>query len=107
MATLNARQIGEFEARDFLGEETWKRWKADYDSLMAYRKTIKGKPDEAQAFILQMNAKWIEYYGSVLFHSVSLSRRNGQPGGLCACTRCGQRRNAAKDAAEERLVDGG
>lgn len=86
---LNARQIGEFEARDFLGEDTWKRWKTDYDNCMAYRKTIKGKPTEEQMVVLQMNAQFIEFYGSVLFHSVSLAKR-----GICGCTRCGQRRTA-------------
>lgn len=84
---LNARQIGEYDARDFLGEETWKRWKLDYDNCMAYRKTIKGKPDEEQQAMLKLNAMFIEFYGSVLFHSASLSKRD-----QCACTRCGQRR---------------
>jgi hypothetical protein len=88
---LTARQIGEFEARDFLGEETWKRWKMDYDHCMGYRKTIKGKPTEEQRVILEANAQWIEFYGSVLFHSVSLAKQS-----LCACTRCGQKRQGAK-----------
>lgn len=86
---LNARQIGEFEARAFLGDDEWKRMKQDYDACMAHRKTIKGKPDEEQRALLQMNAAFIEFYGSVLFHSVSLQKR-----GLCGCTRCGQIRNA-------------
>ena len=84
---LNVRQIGEFEARAFLGDTEWKRMKQDYDECMAYRKTIKGKPDEAQRAMLQMNAAFIEFYGSVLFHSPSLKLR-----GLCGCTRCGQLR---------------
>lgn len=86
---LNAKQIGEFEARAFLGDEEWKRMKQDYDSCMTYRKTIKGKPDEEQRAMLQMNAAFIEFYGSVLFHSVNLAKRD-----RCACTRCGQIRNA-------------
>lgn len=85
---LNARQIGEFEARTFLGDDTWKRMKQDYDACMAYRKTINGKPNEEQRALLQMNAAFIEYYGSVLFHSVSLAKQQ-----ICACTRCGQIRN--------------
>lgn len=89
MVQLNARQIGEFEARDFLGEDTWKRWKTDYDDCMAYRKTIKGKPTDEQMAILKMNAGFIEFYGSVLFHSVMLAKN-----GMCGCTRCGQRRTA-------------
>lgn len=89
MTQLNARQIGEYEARDFLGDETWKRWKTDYDNCMAYRKTIKGKPTEEQMALLKANASFIEFYGSVLFHSVSLAKRE-----MCACTRCGQRRSS-------------
>jgi hypothetical protein len=85
--TLNARQLGELEARAFLGDDEWKRMKQDYDQCMAYRKTIKGKPDEEQRAMLQMNAAFIEFYGSVLFHSTSLQQRN-----LCGCTRCGQLR---------------
>ena len=85
---MNARQIGEFEARAFLGDEEWKRMKQDYDQCMAYRKTIKGKPDAEQQAVLKMNAAFIEFYGSVLFHSPSLKSR-----GLCGCTRCGQNRN--------------
>lgn len=87
MQKLNARQIGEFEAREFLGEETWKRWKQDYDACMGYRKTLKGKPTDEQRVILETNAALIEFYGSVLFHSVSLAKRD-----MCGCTRCGQRR---------------
>ena len=86
---FNARQIGEFEARDFLGEETWKRWKLDYDNCMAYRKTLKGKPTEEQMVTLKMNAEFIEFYGSVLFHSALLAKQS-----LCGCTRCGQQRTA-------------
>lgn len=85
---LGTKQIGELHAREFLGDEVWIRWKMDYDEMMAYRKTIKGKPDEAQAIILKMNADWIEFYGSVLFHSARLAMTN-----TCACTRCGQKRN--------------
>jgi hypothetical protein len=89
MTQLNAKQIGEFEARDFLGDETWRRWKTDYDNCMAYRKTIKGKPTEEQMVMIKMNAAFIEFYGSVLFHSVMKAKI-----GMCACTRCGQRRSA-------------
>lgn len=84
---LNARQMGELEARDFLGEETWKKWKQDYDACMSFRKTIKGKPTEEQMIQIKINAEFIEFYGSVLFHSPTLQKKN-----LCACTRCGQRR---------------
>lgn len=86
---LNERQIGEFESRAFHGDDVWKRWKQDYDDCMAYRKSLKGKPDEEQRVQLQVNALWIEFYGSVLFHSPTLQRTD-----LCACTRCGQTRQA-------------
>jgi hypothetical protein len=84
---LNARQIGEIESRAFLSEEIWKAWKIDYDNCMAYRKTLKGKPTDEQRIQLEINAGSIEFYGSVLFHSVQLAKRN-----LCSCTKCGQRR---------------
>jgi hypothetical protein len=87
MRPLNARQIGELEAREFLGDETWKRWKIAYDEAMGYRKTLKGKPTEEQLLTLQNNAMDIEFYGSVLFHSATLANRN-----MCGCTRCGQAR---------------
>ena len=44
MLKLNARQIGELEARQFLGDDVWKAYKTDYDQMMAFRKTLKGKP---------------------------------------------------------------
>lgn len=89
MAQLTARQVGEYEARAFHGEETWKRWKADYDQCMAYRKTLKGKPTDEQRVTLEMNAMFIEFYGSVLFHSARLATS-----GRCACTNCGKKRDA-------------
>lgn len=89
MAQINARQIGEIDAKAFLGDETWRKWKTDYDQCMAYRKTIKGKPTDEQRVTLEMNAIFIEFYGSVLFHSTRLAASN-----RCACTRCGQKRNA-------------
>lgn len=84
---LNAKQIGEYERRDFLTDEVWKRWKLEYDRCMAYRKTLKGKPTEEERANIDANAMMIEFYGSVLFHSVVLAQKN-----LCVCTRCGQRR---------------
>lgn len=93
---LTTKQIGEYEARDFLGDDTWKRWKLEYDNCMGFRKsysrTLRGKPDEADRAILAANDASIEFLGSVLFHSVSLSKIGRTPGGLCACTACGQKR---------------
>ena len=90
MTQLNARQIGELEAREFLGEEFWKACKRDYDECMAYRKTIKGKPTDEQLVVLKMNASFIEFYGSILFHSSRLAQYN-----RCACTSCGQKRTGS------------
>lgn len=87
MQKLNARQIGEFEAREFYGDDVWKAWKQDYDECMSFRKSLKGKPTDEQRVQIDVNAHWIEFYGSVLFHSVRLSQNN-----LCGCTRCGQLR---------------
>lgn len=66
---ISAQKRGEFIARDFLGEDKWKEWKTDYDELMAYRKTIKGKPDEYQSVIIKMNEHFIKFYKTVLFHA--------------------------------------
>ena len=84
---LTARQIGEFESRDFLGEDTWKRWKLDYDNCMAWRKTLNGKPDDYDRLLIRLNHDALELYGSNLFHSVSLAKED-----MCACTHCGQNR---------------
>jgi hypothetical protein len=81
---LSPKEIGEFERRGLLGEETWKKYKTDLDNLLGFKKTIKGKPDEIQRFILDTNQIWINFYNSNLFHSVVLSRND-----LCGCHNCG------------------
>jgi len=55
-------------ARDYLGDEVWKEWKQDFDDLMAYRKTVKGKPDAYQRAMLELQQPWIDFYKTVLFH---------------------------------------
>jgi hypothetical protein len=72
-------------ARDFLTDEVWKAWKTDYDGLLAFRKTIKGKPDQYDRLILDMNNHFIEYYQTVLFHGDKK---------ICDCRRCSQARAA-------------
>jgi hypothetical protein len=69
MTILSDRQIGEQHARDFLGNDTWKAWKQDFDELMAFRKSLKGKPDADQLAIIKANAQWIAFYDRVLWHS--------------------------------------
>lgn len=81
---LNTRQVGEFECRAFLGDETWKRWKTDFDNCMAFRKTLKGKPTAEERLILEMNNAFIDFYGAVLFHTTR---------GNCDCAKCGKNRS--------------
>jgi hypothetical protein len=64
---MTPKQRGELWARDFLGNDTWNRWKQDMDSLLTYRKTIKGKPDEFQKFMLETNDAWIKFYNQTLY----------------------------------------
>ena len=53
--------------RDFAGEDFWKKEKADYDELMRYRKSIKGKPDIYQQAQLELNRIWIDHYNRTIF----------------------------------------
>jgi hypothetical protein len=64
---LTFKQKGELWARDFLGNDTWVRWKRDMDELLAYRKTIKGKPDEGQRYVLEQNDFAIKIYKKLLY----------------------------------------
>jgi hypothetical protein len=86
MAQLNAHQLGELDARDFLGDDTWRRWKQLYDEAMAYRKTLKGKPTEEQRAQLEANAEWVAFCDHVLWHSARLRDR-------CCCRSCTQKRD--------------
>lgn len=47
------------DARVFFGDEEWRRMKTDYDELMRFRKTIKGKPDDATRLQLDLNNQWL------------------------------------------------
>ena len=85
MTQLTARQIGEYDARAFLGEDTWKRWKLMYDEAMAFRKTLKGKPTDEQREQLNANAEWIDFCDRVLWPSVMLGPR-------CVCKSCDEKR---------------
>ena len=69
---LTAHQIGEYDARDFLGEDSGKKGKAHFDAMLAFRKSIKGKPDVYQKMQIDINEPWIKFYGGILFHSSSL-----------------------------------
>lgn len=88
---LSARQVGELEARDFWGDDVWRRWKTDYDNCMAFRKTLKGKPTDEQKAVLEMNNAFIDFYTFILFHSPRLASS-----GQCDCGRCGKLRSAKK-----------
>jgi len=89
MQQYTARQIGELDARAFLEEETWKRWKLMYDECMAFRKTLKGKPTDEQREQLNANAAWIDFCDRVLWHSSSLATYN-----RCVCKTCDENRKA-------------
>lgn len=88
---MTPRQIGELEMRDFLGDDTWKRWKLRYDECMSFRKTIKGKPTGQQKLALLSNNCELEFLGSWLFHSMQLAKKD-----QCGCTKCGQKRTGSK-----------
>lgn len=90
--TLKPSQIGAFEAREFLGAETWSKWNLEMEQLLAYRKKLKGKPDEYEKVILELHDALLEFYGSVLFHSSSLARR-----GRCVCTSCAKKRQLSAE----------
>ena len=64
---MTPKQRGEIWAREFLGNDTWKLWKQDMDSLLEYRKSIKGKPEDWERFILESNATWIKFYNNILY----------------------------------------
>lgn len=89
---LTARQIGEYDSRDFHGEETWKRWKQDYDRLMSFRKSLKGKPNGMTRLELALNDQMIEGYDFQLFHSSMLQRYD-----RCVCGRCSRLRAGITD----------
>lgn len=66
-------------ARDFLGEEEYKRMKMHYDELMHFRKTVKGKPTLEERLQLTINNDKLEFYQTVLFHNAL---------GNCDCRKC-------------------
>lgn len=80
---MSDKQLCENDARDFLGDDYWKACKRDYDELMSYRKSLKGKPTEEQMFNIKLNAIWITHYDTILWHSSIMSDR-----GRCGCARC-------------------
>ena len=52
--------------KDFYGEDVYKAWKQDFDELMAFRKTIKGKPDKWQIAEVELNKVFIEFYRNTI-----------------------------------------
>ncbi len=84
------KQLCELDARDFMEEEVWKRWKVLYDEAMAYRKTLKGKPTDEQRLQLEINADWIALCDTVLWHSTRMASSN-----RCVCRSCDLKRKAA------------
>ncbi len=84
------KQLCELDAREFLEEDNWKRWKVLYDEAMAFRKTLKGKPTDEQRVQLEANADWIAFCDTVLWHSARMASRN-----RCVCRSCDLKRKAA------------
>lgn len=97
---MNARQLGELDAREFLGEETWKRWKLHYDECMGYRKSLRGKPTDEQMLQILLNACDIEFYDGVLFHSARLASH-----GKCACGNCMRKQQGLEPSATKKLME--
>ena len=92
---LSASEVGALWARDFWGDEFWNRTKRDYDECMFFRKSMKGKPDDADRAVLEMNKRFIDYYDSILYHSPALGAWR------CECKRCAKWR-AERTEAEAR-----
>jgi hypothetical protein len=97
---LNERHIGEFESRDFLGDDVWKSLKRHYDDCMGFRKTIKGKPNDEQLLQLLINACDVEHYDSVLFHSARLATYD-----RCTCGSCTRKRQGIEPTAFKKLLE--
>ena len=71
-STANWRKItpiqrAEYIKREFLGDEYWIKNKQELDLCMSFRKSIKGKPTQAQLFLLEENKQNIKYLRRVLF----------------------------------------
>jgi hypothetical protein len=81
------RELAELDARDFWGDEFWLDTKRFYDSLMAYRKSIKGKPDQWQRVMLHLNEAHIYSSAIILFHSAHQARYD-----RCGCPYCAKLR---------------
>ena len=64
---LSKNQIGEYLARDFYGEDYWKKMKRELDEMLEYRNKIKGRPTEEQMFMIQNNKPMIEMLRAMLF----------------------------------------
>jgi hypothetical protein len=89
MIAINQRQRDESIARDFLTPEWHKHMKQEYEKLMAFRKTIKGKPDEYDRMLLLLNKGFIDFYETVLWHSGEAK---------CTCRKCSMGRQKLPDA---------
>lgn len=60
-------QLAELRQREFHTDEVWIKWKQELDSLLSFRKTVKGKPTEEQLFILSENNWTISWLKGLLF----------------------------------------
>lgn len=70
--TTNWRKItpvqkAELLKREFLGDDYWIKNKQELDACMSLRKSIKGKPTQAQLFMLEENKQNIRSLRRLLF----------------------------------------
>lgn len=67
MIKITEKMRKEFEMREYHGDEFWNKTKRELDEMLAYRKTIKGKPDVYQKAMIELNAPFISLYKRMLF----------------------------------------
>lgn len=64
---ITPKQRGEFIMREYHGDAEWNKTKAELDVMLAFRKSIKGKPDIFQRAELELNALFIGFFNSYLY----------------------------------------
>ena len=88
---LTPRQLHVMWLRENFFDETdgfYKECLKDYESLLAFRKTIKQKPTELERLLLDMNNIFIESYQTLLFHVPPSVYNN------CTCRTCDIKRKS-------------
>ena len=65
---MTEKQKSELIQREYYGDEFWKKTKQELDEMLAYRKSIKCKPDVFQQAQLALDKPFIKYYKHVVFN---------------------------------------